>query len=143
MIPDIQATRKKILLVDKSQIIRHSLGLCLSFMGFDVIVAQSLEQGRSAIQSEPFDVVICDHQSPGFDGLDLLNMSMLIQPNAVRIVMVNSLGCANPRLAYRMGVHEILSKPFSLINLKNAIDAYTGHYKGKVVSEAWENQWIH
>ena len=143
MISDMTVLRKKILLVDEEQIILNSIGLCLSFMGFDVIVAQSTEQGLFALQGEPFDVVICDHRLPEFDGLDFLKMSMQIQPNAVRIAMVNYLGCTNLSSAYRMGIHEILAKPFSLINLKKAIDTYTVYYQGRMVLEGCENQWIH
>ena len=63
--------RAKLLIVDDEPIIRESLGEFLTQEGFAVAVAGSAEDALALAQKSRFDLVLCDVQLPGIDGIEL------------------------------------------------------------------------
>jgi two-component system, NtrC family, nitrogen regulation response regulator NtrX len=63
----------RILVVDDEAIIRESLAEFLSANQLTVSTAADGKQGIELAQKERFDVVLCDVNMPGLDGLDVLD----------------------------------------------------------------------
>jgi len=61
----------RILIVDDAKTIRNILSKMLSFMGFEVAVASSGNEGLNLFLKNSFDLVLTDLQMPGIDGWTL------------------------------------------------------------------------
>ena len=64
------ARPRRALVIDDSVVIRKSLSKALSRLGFEVMQAVNGLEGLKQLQSQVFDVVMCDYLMPVMDGLD-------------------------------------------------------------------------
>lgn len=61
---------RRALVIDDSLVIRKSMGNALTRLGFQVTQAVNGLEGLKQLQSQVFDVVMCDYLMPVMDGLD-------------------------------------------------------------------------
>ncbi len=97
--------------------------------GFSVVVRHDGDAARSTLETEVPDALLTDLRLPGCDGLDLLRTSKALDPQRPVLLMT---GYATPMTAieaFRLGVSDILLKPFdldvaraALVRLKSAFD---------------------
>ena len=97
--------------------------------GFSVVVRHDGDAARSTLETEVPDALLTDLRLPGCDGLDLLRASKELDPQRPVLLMT---GYATPMTAieaFRLGVSDILLKPFdldvaraALVRLKSAFD---------------------
>ncbi|MDP3422038.1 MAG: sigma-54 dependent transcriptional regulator, partial [Thiobacillus sp.] len=97
--------------------------------GFSVVVRHDGDAARSTLETEVPDALLTDLRLPGCDGLDLLRASKALDPQRPVLLMT---GYATPMTAieaFRLGVSDILLKPFdldvaraALVRLKSAFD---------------------
>ena len=71
-----QEERKRILIVDDDKSILKSLGDFLGFRGFEVVVAESGEEGLSTLAIVPPDIILLDISMPGMGGIGFLRRIM-------------------------------------------------------------------
>ena len=64
--------KRRVLLVEDSDLISGALGMLLEAGGFDVTVASSAEEARGWTHAEPPDVMLLDVGLPDGDGLDII-----------------------------------------------------------------------
>ncbi len=64
--------KKRILIVDDSDIIRQQLRLCLEPAGYEVIERNSGEAGLDKARQGAFDLVLSDVNMPGIGGLEMV-----------------------------------------------------------------------
>src|SRR5678816_2570786 len=75
-----------------------------------VLTAVSAEDGIGLLQTIVFDVVVCDLQLPGMDGLGLLKKSQEIQPETP-VVLVTGYGDRElEAMAAEKGIYAVLHK---------------------------------
>jgi DNA-binding NtrC family response regulator len=67
--------RKKILLVEDDNATRVGLSTLLKRAGYDVVATESVQEGRTVLESEPPDLLITDVRLGAFNGLQLIAMS--------------------------------------------------------------------
>ena len=72
--------QNKILLVDDDDTTRGFLSTVLQRAGYDVVVADGVEAGRSVLEEAPPDLLITDVRLGGFNGLQLIAMSPRSMP---------------------------------------------------------------
>ena len=70
------AQRRRILIVDDEEVIASTLREFLQSENFDVAVAQDLRTALEQVEAFEPEVVLCDVQLPGADGITVL------EPNA-------------------------------------------------------------
>jgi DNA-binding NtrC family response regulator len=97
--------------------------------GFSVVVRHDGDAARSTLETEVPDALLTDLRLPGCDGLDLLRASKALDPQRPVLLMT---GYATPMTAieaFRLGVSDILLKPFdldvaraALVRLKSVFD---------------------
>ncbi len=77
---------------------------------------------RIAASSQPYDIVITDHQMPGITGLELVRQ-LRAQDFAGKIVVLSAfLNEENVRAYQALGVDLMLAKPFDMDELRQAIE---------------------
>ncbi len=121
---DFKATLK-VLVIDDVTSMRIIIINMLRKLGFtDIIEASNGKQGLKLIQSNKFDIVLCDWNMPKLDGLSLLKLIRLsYSTTTLPFIMVTSnqkledvKECINSR------VSGFLLKPFSFESLDKVLD---------------------
>ncbi|MBF0114889.1 MAG: response regulator [Magnetococcales bacterium] len=114
-----------ILIVDDDPDILALLTEMLVQAGHTIDVA---ENGREALQTlaqTPVDMVMTDIFMPELDGLDLMATLLKAHPRMPIIAMSGGYRAMDPQLTLKMarmfGACEIVSKPFELVVLQQAI----------------------
>src|ERR1041384_3970946 len=127
----------KILIVDDEPIIRESLGEFLTQEGFAVSVCGAAEDALALAQKERVDLVLCDVQLPGIDGLELLHRLLKISPDTF-VILITAYGTVeNAVAAFQRGAHDYLMKPILLDEVLAKIRRLLG-YRALYL----ENQWL-
>ena len=115
----------RILLVDDDDLSRGAVHRMLERAGY---VVWSTGQGSQAVvryQTDPVDLVITDLIMPDKDGLELIQELRKADPN-VRILAISGGGRVGAdeylSVARKFGALEVLPKPFSGQELKQAVE---------------------
>lgn len=116
----------KILVIDDEKSIRNTLKEILEYEGHEVQDAADGLEGLKKIESEKFDIVLCDIKMPKMDGLELLDKIMELQ-SETPVIMISGHGTIETAVdAIKKGAYDFISKPLDLnrmlITLRNALD---------------------
>lgn len=104
----------RILIVDDEEGIRFSLRGILEDEGYDVLEAESAEDGLSLLASEPVNLVFLDIWLPGMDGLAALERMQQMNP-ALPVLMISGHGTIETAVAaIKKGAYDYIEKPLSL-----------------------------
>jgi two-component system response regulator PilR (NtrC family) len=100
------------LIVDDEENIREILAATLKPIAGNVIKAGSAEEALGITMEENLDVVICDIQMPGMNGLEFLHKVKEEQPD-IKFLMITAFGTMETVIqAMRFGASDFLTKPF-------------------------------
>ena len=77
----------RVLVIDDEEIITATLAEFLAGEGFEVAVAGDGPASLATLERFEPDVVLCDVQLPGLDGLDLLERLLLLRPELMVLMM--------------------------------------------------------
>jgi len=117
---------KRILVVDDEPFVCDALKMMLMFDGHTVETAGSGQQALELFAEGKFDVVITDYAMPGMKG-DELAATVKARAPGQPVVLITAyaemLKASNTPLP---GVDHVISKPFLLENLRDAIVKTTG-----------------
>jgi len=104
----------KILVVDDEPSITDGLRLLLGAEGYDVETASQLSAGRTAIEQQPFDLVLTDLQLPDdhHGGLSLLRTVKEVSPETEVIVITGHGSISEAVEAIKLGAFYFVEKPF-------------------------------
>ncbi len=102
----------RFLIVDDEENIREILEATLKPLSLAIFKAESAEQGLEIIREENLDLVICDIQMSGMNGLEFLKKVKQEQP-AIKFLMITAHGTMDTAVqAMRYGASDFLTKPF-------------------------------
>jgi two-component system cell cycle response regulator DivK len=121
-------TQRRILVVEDNPLNLKLVREVLRFAGYDVIEAQSGEEGLRAAKETPPDLVLMDLQLPGIDGTETLHRLRkdTLGPE-VPIVAVTAFAMAEDKeRASRAGFDGYIEKPISVRALPGQIEAFLG-----------------
>ena len=119
-------TASRILVVEDNPLNLKLIRDVLQVSGYDVIEAQSGEEGLRVAQENPPDLVLMDLQLPGIDGTETLRRLRqgTLGPD-VPVVAVTALAMAQDKeAAARAGFDGYLEKPISVRALPGQIEAF-------------------
>jgi two-component system, cell cycle response regulator DivK len=121
-------TRGRILVVEDNPLNLKLVREVLSFADYDVIEAQSGEEGLRAAQQTPPDLVLMDLQLPGIDGFEtLLRLRQETLGADVPVVAVTAFAMATDKeQALRAGFDGYIEKPISVRALPGQIEEFLG-----------------
>lgn len=103
--------KSKILVVDDEQAARQSLAEILRLEGFRVETAPDGQTALEFLGDEEFDIVLLDLKMPGMSGIEVLQQTPEIAPEAQVIIMTAHGSLETAIDALREGAHDYLLKP--------------------------------
>jgi len=113
-----------ILTVDDEAPVNYSIRTALGGAGRALIAAKDGEDALAQIQTKepPFDLIIIDHNMPRVNGLQLMRRLREIK-FAGKIIVLSAHLSHDVRRGYEaMNVDVMLSKPFDLRELRDAVE---------------------
>jgi two-component system cell cycle response regulator DivK len=119
-------TPRRILVVEDNPLNLKLVRDVLQYAGYDVIEAQSGEEGVRAAQADPPDLVLMDLQLPGIDGTETLRrLRQGSLGRDVPVVAVTAFAMAEDReRASLAGFDGFVEKPISVRELPGQIEAF-------------------
>lgn len=112
---------RTILLLDADPWIRDSLTLLFQCAVCRFVTFDNIAEGRDAVKTRQFDIIICDYGMPGMDGITFLSEAGRFRPDAIRILIAGYPVGEIAELAARAGIHGCLQKPFTLEALEKIL----------------------
>ena len=116
---------KRILLIDDDTLFREMLKDILESLGHQVTEAREGSEGISLLRTINPDLVMTDLIMPGKEGIETIMELRRENPDLKIIAMSGGgRGIANSylKIAQQMGAKRVLSKPFSIDELREAIE---------------------
>lgn len=113
---------EKILIVDDDPGILKSLNAYFKRRGFPTFLAVSGEEALQTFESEKPPIVLADVGLPTISGLDVLREIRQRDPDAAMILMTGNPERDMAISGMRAGAMDFLCKPFSLDELRSAVD---------------------
>jgi DNA-binding NtrC family response regulator len=101
-----------VLLVDDDDIVRGSIAEALVRAGHRVTQAEDGEQAASLVDSQRFDLAICDVHMPKMDGLTLFRRVKRVAPRTAVVVMTTFGNIPDAIGSLRDGAADYVTKPF-------------------------------
>jgi two-component system cell cycle response regulator DivK len=119
-------TPRRILVVEDNPLNLKLVRDVLQFAGYDVIEAQSGEEGLRVAQQDPPDLVLMDLQLPGIDGIETLRrLREGSLGGDVPVVAVTAFAMAEDReRASQAGFDGFVEKPISVRELPGQVEAF-------------------
>jgi len=115
---------KTILIIDDNPDIRENTAEILEIAGYTTFVAANGKRGIELAIKEMPDVIVCDIMMPELDGYELLHL--LRKNNDTRHIPFIFLTAKTERSDFRkgmeMGADDYLTKPFTQLELLNAVE---------------------
>jgi CheY-like chemotaxis protein len=125
--------KKRILCVDDDEEVLNITRTVLEYLGYDVVVSISAIEAINIFQSQEkeFDLVITDLKMPVINGMQLSQRLLNKNPHIPIIICTGSCELIIEEEAQRIGIKEIISKPFSIEKAAQVIDKVIGENSGK------------
>jgi putative two-component system response regulator len=111
----------RVLIVDDERLIQQLLSRLLKDEGHSPAVAGSVPEARGLLETDDFDLILCDVDMPGESGFDLVR-SIRTHGKDAAVVMMS--GIEDPRLAaaaFEFGVDGYMIKPFLLDEARSKV----------------------
>jgi len=103
-----------ILICDDEPVIRDTLAEFLAREGYEVVACGSGEEALKLAGERMFDLVLCDINLPGLDGIEVLESLGRISPETFVILITAYATVETAIEAFQKGAHDYLMKPILL-----------------------------
>ena len=112
-------SRGRVLIVDDDARLLHIVAMYLGIEGYDVVTAESAEDGLAIHEMDPADLVILDIMMPGMDGIEACRRIREAPAHGdVPVIMFSALsGDEDVARARAAGATHMITKPFNLVGL--------------------------
>jgi len=110
----------KVLIVDDEPRVRELMRRQLEHSGHDLYDAEDAQAALDAMVLVPCDVIFCDIQMPGRDGLWLTAELRKLYPMSA-VVLATGVSSVPPKISMQAGVLAYLVKPFTRQALLTAL----------------------
>lgn len=111
----------RLLIIDDEEITLSNLQHVMERQGYQVVACQSGAEGVKYLESQTFDVVLTDLRMEGVNGMDVLNKSRALQPDA-EVIFITAYATAESAVqALKHGAFYYISKPFRLDEVRKVV----------------------
>jgi DNA-binding NtrC family response regulator len=119
--------RSAILVVDDEPIIRDTVAEFLGGHRFHTDTAASGEEALKKAAARRFDVVLCDVNLPGLDGIEVLERLRKVSPETFVLLITAYATVESAVEAFQKGAHDYLMKPILLHEVLNKVRRLIEH----------------
>src|SRR5262245_21180825 len=131
------SSRAAVLVCDDELLIRDTLAEFLAQEGFDVKAVGTGEEAVKRAGARFFDVVLCDVNLPGIDGIETLQRVLSVSPETF-VLLITAYGTVESAVeAFQRGAQDYLMKPILLDEVLSKIRRLL-----KLRDLNRENQWL-
>ena len=120
--PDKEAPKTAVLVVDDEKDIRDGCERILTRMDLEVTKAENGPAGLEALERGRFDLVLLDLKMPGLDGLEVLKRIGESHPDILVIIITGFATIETAIEAMKLGAYDFISKPFRPDQLRLTVD---------------------
>ena len=131
-----------ILVVDDEPLIRETLEEYLAQEGYQVSTCASGEQALELAANHPFDIVLCDVQLPGLDGMETLERLLQVNPQSFVLLVTAYATVENAIEAFQRGAHDYLMKPIVLDEVSAKLRRIL-EYRNVLQENDWLRRQVH
>lgn len=125
-----------ILCVDDEEHILKTLERFCHNESIAMLAASSATEALKILENKPVNIIISDYQMPETDGLAFLDEVSCRWPQTVRIILSGFIETSAVTQALQQGkIFGFLPKPWQRSELKNMIQAASGHYQTTLCSK--------
>ncbi len=132
----------RILVVDDEPLIRETLEEYLTQEGYQVSTCASGEQALQMAADQFYEIVLCDVQLPGLDGIETLERLLQVTPQSFVLLVTAYATVENAIEAFQRGAHDYLMKPIVLdevsAKLRRILD-----YRNVLQENLWLRRELH
>lgn len=104
---------ERLLIIDDDETVLDSCRKVFESEGFQVKATSNPEQGLALAAEKCFDVVLCDWQMPGVDGMDVIERMDRICPQSTVVMITGYPSVGRATDAMKRGAVDYISKPFT------------------------------
>ena len=115
---------RAIAVLDADPWIRDSISFLLQGAVSRLRTFDNVGDGLRAVETERFDVIICDYGMSGMDGIAFLIEAGRRQPDAYLILIAGYPVRQIADIAAREGIHECLQKPFTIEDFEKTLRGF-------------------
>ena len=119
--------KKKILVVDDEPLVCEAVKMLLEFDGHEVVTAGNGNEALVLFDRGGFDLVITDYTMPGMKGDELALAVKARVPGQPVIMITAHAEMLKTKTVPLVGVDYLVSKPFQIEDLREAIKKTTAH----------------
>jgi PAS domain S-box-containing protein len=91
-----------------AEVIRHKLDA--NGLSCDVIVVRTKDSFEAALTQQPFDLILCDYNLPGYDGISALTYAQHTRPDVPVILISGTVGDEEATRCLHLGATDYLLK---------------------------------
>jgi len=121
--------RRRLLLVDDERAFGAVLSKRLNKRGFHVTLAYSGTEAIQTLRAQEFDVAILDLKMEDMDGIEVLKMLKIMDPNLTVIMLTGHGSAEAAQKGIKLGAFDYLTKPCELRELLEKIMEAYAHRK--------------
>lgn len=118
---DETTAKRTVLLVEDDDLVRAALSMSLRKENYNVVPARAIDEGLTAFDANPIDVVVTDLLMPGGTGLELLRRIEDRDPRVPVIIITAHQSVEAAAEAVREHAFDYLTKPVSLQQLRQTV----------------------
>ena len=111
-----------ILIIDDSGEVRDVLRELLTCHGYSIVAAEDGESGLVQAEGQPFALAMVDVGLPGISGVEVATQIKLRWPETILVLMTGYADRIGFNDAQARGIDAVLTKPFSLDQVKSLIE---------------------
>ena len=115
---------KNILLIEDDPWSRDSLKTFFRIVECRMESAENAMEAIAAVSRNRFDLILCEYQLPGMNGLTLLKMLEDTHPGTVKFLFTSYPIQKLAEEAVRSGIHEVIRIPFTMATLEESLARY-------------------
>jgi CheY-like chemotaxis protein len=123
--PPPKSPPKKILVVDDEPLVCEAVKMMLEFDGHEVISAGNATEALNLFAKNRFDLVFTDYKMPGMQGDQLALAIKAERPGQPVVMLTANAEIIKSEGVPLTGVDQLITKPFQLADLRNAIEKMT------------------
>jgi DNA-binding response OmpR family regulator/anti-sigma regulatory factor (Ser/Thr protein kinase) len=117
-------SQSKILVIEDEKALRNNISEMLELSDFQVEVAANGVEGLKKIYDWKPDIILCDVMMPEMDGFEVLfNLRQSLNNHVPFIFLTARVDRDDTRKGMNLGADDYLTKPFSRVELLNAVNS--------------------